>query len=340
MNTHPIASLSDDDLLSRVKHLAQRERQVTAALVAHLSELDRRRLYLGEGCSSMFTYCTQVLRLSENAAYRRILVARAARRFPVLLDKLADGTLNLTSIRLLAPHLTAENHHALLDEASHRSRRHVEKMVAGLHPQPPVPTVVRRLPERKPAAAHAPPSDEPFASAPPAPAQAPPAPPAPPAGADRRPVIAPLAPATYKFQFTASRETYEKLRRIQDLMRHQVPNGDPARIIDRALDLMLRHLEKTRLGAMNRPRQGVEPQPGSRRVPAEVRRAVVERDGERCSFVGRDGRRCTERGFLEFDHAEPHGMGGPTSTGNIRLLCRQHNQYEAMIFFGSRGRGP
>ena len=50
------------------------------ALVASLAEMDARKLYLGEGCSSLFTYCTRVLYLSEYAAYGRIEAARAARR--------------------------------------------------------------------------------------------------------------------------------------------------------------------------------------------------------------------------------------------------------------------
>ncbi len=62
-----------------------REREATAALIAALGELDARRLYLAEGCSSLFTYCTQVLHLSEHAAYGRIEAARAARKWPVVL---------------------------------------------------------------------------------------------------------------------------------------------------------------------------------------------------------------------------------------------------------------
>ena len=49
-------------------------------------ELDARRLYLGEGYSSLFTYCTQALHLAEGAAYNRIETARAARRFPMVLE--------------------------------------------------------------------------------------------------------------------------------------------------------------------------------------------------------------------------------------------------------------
>jgi hypothetical protein len=55
-----------------VKRLAAGERRATAVLIRSLMELDARRLYLSEGCSSLFTYCTQVLHLSESAAYNRI----------------------------------------------------------------------------------------------------------------------------------------------------------------------------------------------------------------------------------------------------------------------------
>jgi hypothetical protein len=93
------------------------------ALIASLAEFDARRLYLGQGCSSLFTYCTQVLHLSEHAAYGRIEAARAARRFPVLLELLAGGALTVTAIGLLAPHLTVENHEHVLAAARHKTKR-------------------------------------------------------------------------------------------------------------------------------------------------------------------------------------------------------------------------
>ncbi len=101
-----VARLSDYALLAQVKHLAQREREVTVALIVHLAEIDERRLYLAEGYPSLFKYCTNVLHLSEHATYNRIEAARAARRFPVLLEHLAAGWLNLFAVRLLAPLLT------------------------------------------------------------------------------------------------------------------------------------------------------------------------------------------------------------------------------------------
>ena len=116
------ATLSDAELLREVKQLTACERQATARLVAALGELDARRLYLAEGCSSLFTYCTQVLHLSEHAAYGRIEAARAARKWPDIVDLLADGSLHLTAIGLLAPHLTDDG-----DRNSSRPRRQEER---------------------------------------------------------------------------------------------------------------------------------------------------------------------------------------------------------------------
>ena len=119
------AGLSDPDLLSRVVVLAGAEREATVELVAHLAELDVRKLYLGEGYGSLFSYCTGALRLAEHAAYNRIEAARASRKFPAILDLLADRTLNLATVRLLAPHLRPDNLDALVAAASGKSKREV-----------------------------------------------------------------------------------------------------------------------------------------------------------------------------------------------------------------------
>jgi hypothetical protein len=146
--------------------------------------------------------------------------------------------------------------------------------------------------------------------------------------------VAPLTPDQYKVQVTVSRGTVETLRRIQDLMRHTVPNGDPAIIVDRALTLLLAQLERTKLAATDRPRPGRDLTLGSRHIPSKVRRAVWARDGHRCAFVGANGRRCEERGFLEFHHTVPYAVGGEPTVETIELRCRAHNLYEAELDFG------
>src|SRR5438445_8517410 len=144
--------LSDDDLVAQVKSLARCEREATACLIAHLAELDDRRLYLGAGFSSLFTYCCSVLHLSEPAAYNRIEAARAARRFPVILGMLGEGSLSLATVRLLAAQLTADNCEELLTAAAGKSKREDEQRLAGYFPRPDVPASVRKLPAAKPPA--------------------------------------------------------------------------------------------------------------------------------------------------------------------------------------------
>jgi hypothetical protein len=293
MKSSTPSHLSDAELAAEVKRLAGCERETTAALIRHLAEFDARRLYLGAGFSSLFTYCTEVLRLSEHEAYNRIVAARVGRRFPIVRDMLGEGSLNLTSVRLLGPHLTGDNHKALLAAASGKSRRQVEELIARHFPQPDVPCSVRKLPA----------------------------------------LLRPLAPDRYEIRFTASAATCEKLRRAQDLLRHRIPNGDVAEIVDRALTVLLEDLARKKFAATDRPRASRARSGHWRYVPAAVKRTVGLRDGGRCAFVGRDGRRCAERGFLEFHHVNPRGK--PT-VDNIQLRCRAHNAHEADLYYGPR----
>ncbi|MGH2375891.1 MAG: HNH endonuclease [bacterium] len=340
-----VAKLSNDEVLARVKHLARCERELTAVLIAHLAELDARRLYLAEGCASLFTYCTQVLHLSEHAAYGRIAAARASRKFPVILERLSEGSVNLSTVCLLAPHLTPENCREVLEMAQHKTKRQVEELVARLRPQPPVPDVIRRLPVRGPAKIHSAASGTASQAAPtgsspdrdPLPLMAPDGPAADSAPPPVRPaVVTPLAPQRYKVQFTADAALHEKLRQAQALLRHQIPDGDLSKIFDRALTALLQDLAKRKLAATDRPRVSRRTACSSRHMPAEVRRAVWNRDGGRCAFVADNGHRCTEEAFLEFHHVVPHAAGGPATAENIQLRCRAHNGYEAEREFGRR----
>ena len=321
-----LTRLTDPELLARWADLAGRGRETTAELVAHVAELDTRDVHLRAGYGSVFVYCCEELGLSEHEAYDRIVVARAARRFPVILEMLADGIVNLASVRILAPHLTPENHCLVLESARGKRKLQVEEIAARLAPQPDVPAVVRRLPDPRPAAlpAWGPGAAGP-AAAPAAVATA--AAPGPPSS------IAPLSPFRYRFQLTIGGAVLEKLRLAKDMLRHAIPTGDDAAILDRALTALLAELARRKFAATDAPRPSSGGAPGSRHVPAEVKRAVWLRDLGRCAFVGEPGRRCNGRAFLEFHHVKPYAVGGEASVENVQLRCRRHNDYEARVYF-------
>ena len=345
--------LSDPQLIDALKRCVHDERGATALLVAHLAEMDARTLHLGLGFSSLYDYCCDELRLSESATCKRIEVARAARRFPVLLVRLADGSLSLSSARLLASKLTGENHRELIAAAAGRRKRAVEEMLARRFPKPDVTTLVRKLPTRAPIpaagginAATAP-AGTAAESAPDAPAPLPiasgsmPASVTPPAAPPPRPLATPLSADRYQIRFTASAMTWQKLQVARDLLRHAVPSGDAGEIFDRALTALIDDLARKKLAVVKKPaRRPRATAAGSRHIPAKVKRAVWRRDKGRCAFVADSGRRCEERGRLELHHVEPYAVGGAATVANIQLRCRAHNAYEAVLFYGPRGAGP
>jgi len=328
------AALSNTELLARLQWLAQSERGATVELVAHLVELEGRKAYLAEGYGSLFAYCTGALRLSEFVAYNCLEAARTGRKFPVVLDLLETGALNLTTLRILAPYLTPENHVAVLGEAAGLSKRETEVMVARLAPLPDVPSFLRKLPVSASWARAA--VDSTGSSAPP-PASSPGPPAFAAAPPTARPLIGPLAPERFRVQFTVGKETHEKLRFAQDMLRREIPDGDPGVIFDRALTLLLEEVARTKMAATAAPGPDRITAPGSRHIPAAVKRAVWFRDRGQCAFVSRQGRRCKERSFLELHHIQPFALGGEATAENISLRCRGHNAHEAEMVFGTCG---
>src|SRR5438132_734916 len=127
----------------------------------------------------MFTFCTRESGFSEGAAYNRILVARAARKLPEIIEAVRTGRVHLAGLRLLAPHLTQENHEALLAKAAGRTKDEIAELVAAIAPRPPPPQMIRKSPE---------PQALPLAQSLAKPAAPPPAP------------IEPVAEAAYKVQ--------------------------------------------------------------------------------------------------------------------------------------------
>ena len=281
------SDLTDTELSAVLGRLAQDERKSTVALIVHLAEFDARRLYEPAGFSSLFKYCRAVLRLSEDAVYNRIRAARAARRYPVIVDMLLSGALSPTTARLLARHLTPANHEVLLAAASGKGRDDVEELLAERFPRAEVTARVRKLRTPQAIAYPAPPAPprEPLIApaaaaslvADPPPFMAPPSP-------SPTALVRPLAPERYEVRFTATREMRDRLRLAQDLLGHAVPSGDLAQVFDRALTALVADLSRTKFAAT--PAAPGEPRPGGGIVGTSPRRC-----GARCGReMARDAR--------------------------------------------------
>jgi hypothetical protein len=167
-----------------------------------------------------------VLHLSEWEAWNRIVAGQVARRFPILLDMLEEGSINITGIKLLGPHLTPENHRSVLQEARWKCKLAISEIVARLHPQPDVPTAIIPIPQ--------------FA-----------------AGPDAR---------TETSSHTAPRLRRPFRRRCRyhlhrPLLGHTVPAGDDDAILNRALTVLIDKLGREKFAQTDRPRSGRPPDP-------------------------------------------------------------------------------
>jgi len=315
-----MASLCNEELLSATREILRRGCVVEAHLLVHLAEIEERRLHLEMACSSMFAFCVTKLGFSEDATYNRLGVARAGRQFPAVLDALRSGDVHLSGLRVLVPHLTAENHREVLVRAAGKSKREIEELVAALAPRPPVPDAMRKLPCTTPLET-AQLALAPVAARP----------------ADRQRPIAPLSEDTFKVEFTASRGLRDKLRQAQDLLRHRLPSGDLASIVESALDLLIEKVKKQRFGVGRKPRPDRNiktPGPCPRPMPASLKRQVYVRDEGRCTFVDEYGNRCPETGMLEYDHIDGWARTHIHDPDRIRLRCRAHNQHAAEQMYG------
>jgi len=145
---HQLRQLDDDGLLRSLKRHVGSANRLTALVLAHLAEVEARGAHRQWACDTLAAYCVYELRLSEDEAQRRCRAARVARQFPVLFEMLADASIHLTGIVLLAPYLTAENHREVLARARYRRKREIELLVAELAPARDVPALIEPLSAR------------------------------------------------------------------------------------------------------------------------------------------------------------------------------------------------
>jgi len=345
VRAYSLRHLANSTLRHALNQLVLADCGTTAFIVAHIAEFIARRLYLEDGYASMYNYCVGELRMSEDVACRRIRAARAARRFPQIFEALADGRIHLTGISLLAPWLTEENAEDLLAASFRKTKREIQLLLAERFPQPDLPTFVASL-GTAPATALAPmvhPSPQkaqgqtPLVSGTVIEVCTTPVHSSAPARIDDPviSVVTPLAPERFGWQLTVGQETQDLLREVQDLLGHEVAPGDLEAVLNFALRTARQKLLQRKCAGAEQPHRGRPSMAHSRHIPAEVQRAVWDRDGGQCTFTSDTGHRCEERKDLQYDHIDPYAKGGEATVGGIRLLCRAHNQFEADRTYGA-----
>ena len=339
-----IVKLKNKELLEKFGVLVKEEKEATAHVIAHLSEIDRRKLYAEEGYASLFSYCVEKYHYSEGAAYRRIQSAKAYQKFPEILELLKQGKLNLMTLSLIEPHLDQKNGGLLIHKILDKSKREVEEVLSELSfKKEKVQDVIRRLPVKKAVLEN---SAQNFTFT----------------GesevnkkkstgnvSQKRPEIPQKSQAfsdtepkeevrRVKIEFVADEKVARLIERAKELLRHKYPQGKLEDLVREAFELLLEKKDperKIKRDSSPRLHKGQNDAKG-RYIPQAIQREVYQRDKAQCSYTSSEGKKCGEKNFLELDHVHPWGLGGDSTAPNLRLLCRTHNQWRGEKTFGER----
>ena len=63
------------------------------------------------------------------------------------------------------------------------------------------------------------------------------------------------------------------------------------------------------------------------RIPTNLRKRVIERDGPWCVFCGVD----LDSHEIHLDHVIPESKGGPTTYNNLQVTCRKCNTEKGVL---------
>jgi hypothetical protein len=311
-----VSGYSDAQLEEGLVLLVRSGRQTEAQIVAHLAEVEARRLHLRAGASSMFVYCQVRLGLSEMEAFHRIAAARLSRRYPQILGMLEAGQLHLSGICAIRNFITDENHADLLNEIAGQSKRQIELLLARRFPRADIGAALTQLPKLEPLA-------------------------------EDRFLLQLTISQSLKEKLEQAQELMSHanpsgdwalvIERAMDLLLTKLAarrfgvvsaprqaQASPATAAPVTSNEPVAHSEAESAHAaadsqkpVTRPRQ---------HIPNAVRRAVVERDGLSCSFVAADGTRCGARAFIQLHHELAWAAGGENTFENLRPLCGAHNR--------------
>jgi 5-methylcytosine-specific restriction endonuclease McrA len=344
MNGREFHDISDDELEATLGRLLGAGARLEARIVAHLAEIEERRVHLLAGYSSLYDYCRKRLALSDYEAFARIAAARVARKYPLIFEMLEQRKLHLTAICEVREFLTAENHRELRAEVSGQSKLQVREILARRFPRADVRASLKKLPELDPLSpgryrllltlnaeqkekvdlarallSHANPAGDL-------------------AVVVERALDALIAQLEKRrFGQREPRDSAGVIARSHakpDEAKSDEAKSDEAKS-DEAKSDESRHSPMLACASRSVEIDKAEGRSTRRKhIPNVVRRELVARDGARCSFISEGGKCCEERGFLQFHHRHPWARGGADTLENLALLCHAHNRLLAERDFG------
>ncbi len=298
-------TLSNDNLIAAVRSLVKHERRITREILDHINEVDSRRLYADLVFSSIFEWLVKDLGYSESAAYSRMQAARLLRAVPQLSEKIESGALALTTLSKVQTIIRVDEKRTG-EKISAAEKADILKKVESCTGREADFILATHFPELSKVSA-----DE---------------------------KVRPVGEDRVSVQVTFTKQQYDKLKRIAELLSHTLSESSNAKLLEAAMDVFLER--KNPLTRLVRARvaqndTAAEVPQTAKFLKPSVRNAVFRKSGGQCECHDRkNDRRCAGRHFLEVNHIRPRVLGGTNETVNLTALCRTHHLLMAERKFG------
>lgn len=297
-----VEKLSDQSLLQETFLLSGKERETTALLVKYLAEIERRKLFVECGFTSIFAYCTEKLKMSEGQAHRRIQAARLLNQIPRIDEKIKTGQLNLANISKMAGHFKdqktpIQEKEKILGQIENKNARQVDQLAIGLWGDEAV----------KP-----------------------------------KEVVKPISKTQIQVSVTLDEETLGLLNELKGELLHKGVKdlaGVIKELCKERKEQKLKERNKALTFAQNET--VATSKSISRAIPRPIRRQVFIRAQYKCehaTFVTQEAAptACGSTFGLEIDHIKPWSHGGTHDAANLRVLCQAHHSRESFKIFQGR----
>jgi 5-methylcytosine-specific restriction endonuclease McrA len=352
LEVQTLRKLSHESLMHSTKSLVQKETEITLKVLFHIQEIERRRLHIERGFSSLHEFCVKYLGYSDGSAARRIQASRLLKELPELDSKIESGEISLSvaaqAHRFFYSEMKTQNKvyskeqkQDILQSLENKSSREAERELLKISPQ--------FLPNEK---------------------------------------LRQVTAEHKELRVILDSDLLQEFEQLRTWLSHKTPNATHQDLIREALKIANHELKKRRLGSEKRVKAetktfganeqssgetncaevaksceeikksaevaieastaelswksqtvvGRMPEKRTRSIPMHIKREVWKRDRGCCTYTdSKTERKCGSKVGLEFDHYKiPFAKGGSHSTDNLRLVCRQHNTQSAIHHYGAK----
>ena len=199
-------TLSNDGLITAVRLLVKEERRITREILDLINEVSRRRLFADLGYSSIFDWLVKDLGYSESAAYRRMQAARLLQAVPEIAGKLESGVLGLTMLSKVQTLIRADEKRTG-ERISTQEKSEILSKVESCSGREAEHRLAVHFPDL--------------------------------AMAGSKEKVRAISEDQVRVQVTFTREQFEKLKRIEELLSHTHNDASNAALLDAAMDVFL-----------------------------------------------------------------------------------------------------